>query len=323
MGTIQILMATYNGDCYIEEQINSIIRQQTQDCCYELIFSDDGSTDQTIPLIEKYLSNYPGMLFYRKDNLDKANFRSGPCGNFSFALSQATSEYVMFSDQDDVWETDKVEKTYSKMKELESQCDFDTPLLVFTDLKVVDHNLNTMSNSFFKYQSLSPDWSDKLSQLVVQNVAPGCTMMVNRALLDLASPIPREAIMHDWWLMLVAKAFGKIAYLDEPTILYRQHENNQVGAKSLKFSRLVKNFNKGCNNLFDASVQAKVFVERYEAYLKETLDDYELDKIKCFSNFHHENYINNLSGFLKAKYRKNNVLRNLGLLAAIHRKVFR
>ncbi|MBJ6879714.1 glycosyltransferase family 2 protein [Vibrio cholerae] len=315
---IDIVLATYNGEKYVSEQIKSIQTSKSYDeNVSRLVIVDDGSTDDTLLILEEFCRLDEKLVV--KTNLGK----KGPKGNFSYGLSLCDAEYTLLCDQDDVWLDDKIEKTFCKMRSLEERYGEKTPLLVFTDLLVVDSELNTIGKSFFKYQSINPDWSEKLSQLVVQNVAPGCTMMVNRALLDLASPIPREAMMHDWWLMIVASAFGKIAYLDEPTIMYRQHENNQVGAKSLKFSRLVKNFNTGCNNLFDASVQAKVFVERYEDHLKEALDDYELDKVKCFSNLHHESYINNLSGFFNAKYRKNNVLRNLGLLAAIHWKIFR
>ncbi|WP_052437408.1 glycosyltransferase family 2 protein [Vibrio hyugaensis] len=322
---IDVILATYNGEKYIKEQLDSYISQSFNLDFIRFIICDDDSNDNTVDVVTNFLNNngLNGNVYFRRESGDYFEHNSPACANFSFGLSKSESEYVMFSDQDDVWLDDKIEKTFSRMKELEDAYGKETPLLVFTDLIVVDSELNSIAKSFFKYQSMNPCWSEKLSQLVVQNIAPGCTVMVNRALLDLASPIPRQAVMHDWWLMLVASAFGKISCVDQPTIMYRQHENNQVGAKKLNFNQLLKSFNVGCSNLLDTSIQAKVFIDRYEKDLQETLGDYEFDKIQSFSTFYQKSYIHNLSGFFKAKYRKNNTLRNLGLLAAIHWKALK
>ncbi len=324
MKNIQILLATYNGCQFVEEQLESIYRQKLPDeATMSLLVSDDNSTDNTLSLIEPFFQKGLNGTCIVKLN-KKNNFESltGACGNFSFALSQCSSEYIMFCDQDDYWLENKISLTLKKMKESEDAYGKDTPILIFTDLSVVDENLKIIAPSFFSYQSMRAEWSDKLSQLMIQNVAPGCTMMANRALLNIALPIPEQAVMHDWWLMLVANAFGKVAYVNEPTILYRQHGNNQVGAQNLKFNRLIKSFESGCKNLISTSRQADVFYQRYKDDLTNFIDHVELKKLKHFANFHRDGYFKNLKGFLKGYYRKNNLVRNVGLFLAIHWKVF-
>ncbi len=109
---------------------------------------------------------------------------------------------------------------------------------------------------------------NKLNNLLIQNTITGCTIMMNRKLAELCLPIPTEAIMHDWWLGLVATEFGKIAYLDEATIKYRQHGENSVGAKKFNFKYVLNNFSKN-NILMDNISQAKVFLEMYRVNLDE------------------------------------------------------
>ncbi len=284
MRNIQILLATYNGSRFVEEQLESICRQKLPDeATMSLLVSDDNSTDDTLSLVEPFFQKGLNGNYIVKLN-QEVNFESltGACGNFSFALNQCSSEHIMFCDQDDYWLENKISLTLKKMKEVEDVYGKDTPILIFTDLSVVDENLEIIAPSFFSYQSMEAAWSDKLSQLMIQNVAPGCTMMVNRALLDIALPIPKEAVMHDWWLMLVANAFGKVEYVNEPTILYRQHGNNQVGAQNLKFNKLIKSFDSGCKNLIATSCQADVFYQRYKEDLTTLIDQVELKKLRYF-----------------------------------------
>ena len=135
----------------------------------------------------------------------------------------------MFCDQDDVWLEQKIEKTLAVMQAAE---DGDaTPVLVHSDLKVVDQKLNVISPSFFEFQKLIQD-DIILPKLLVQNYVTGCTVMINRALAQKCGQIPDNSIMHDWWLALTAILFGKLVCMSEVTMLYRQHSNNQVGAKA-------------------------------------------------------------------------------------------
>jgi hypothetical protein len=175
----------------------------------------------------------------------------------------------MFCDQDDVWLPEKVGVTLKKLQQLESACGKERPLLVHADFRLVDEKLQVFAESGWQYQKTEPKRT-ALNRLLVQNVATGCTVMINRALREIALPIPPGALMHDWWLALVASAFGKIGYLPQPTMLYRQHADNKVGAQSwsaayifglfsqLPFIREVMARNR---------TQARVFYECYQASL--------------------------------------------------------
>ncbi len=224
---ITILMATYNGESYLAEQIESILRQT--ETRWKLIIQDDCSTDRSAAVAQEYAEQYP-----EKIRLIRRDSPSGSAkNNFFSMLSLADTPYCMTCDQDDVWLPEKIALTLEKMRELESACGADTPLLVHTDLKVVDSRLNELSGSLLYIQDLSAK-RDALHQLIVQNIVTGCAMMVNQALLARFVPIPeaQNCIMHDWWLAILAAAFGKIGFVETPTILYRQHGSNQVGAKN-------------------------------------------------------------------------------------------
>ena len=224
---IAILLAAYNGEKYIAEQIESLLYQtQTQ---WELFIHDDGSTDSTPSILQSYVQRCPARIHV----LD-----GPPCGgaknNFFYLMRSVRAPYVMFCDQDDVWLPDKIALTMERMRELEAQQGSQAPLLVFTDLRVVDRALETVGERMSVYQKLDPRRT-RLKDLMIQNVITGCTVMVNRALLELAvqQEDTDDIIMHDWWCALLAAGFGKISYVDQALVLYRQHESNSVGAKNI------------------------------------------------------------------------------------------
>ena len=175
----------------------------------------------------------------------------------------------MFCDQDDIWLPTKIERTLLAMKNAEDNGD--TPVLIHTDLNVVDSNLNVISPSFFGFNHLNQ--SDiTLPKLLVQNYVTGCTVMINRAFKNICGDISDKCIMHDWWLALVAVLFGKLVCLEEATILYRHHQDNQVGAKASYGLSLVKQklasielVRKNYNATY---VQAQALIESYGNVLK-------------------------------------------------------
>lgn len=265
---IDVLMATYNGEKYIDGQIESLLNQTYQNFC--LYICDDHSKDTTKNIIEKYAKDYP-----EKIKIIKSEKNQGAIQNFSFLLSQSKAEYVMFADQDDIWMEDKIEKSLAKMKLLEKIHGKDLPLLVHTDLIVVDQNLNVLGHSFWKYTHLKPSSFHSANRFLVQNVVTGCTMMLNRPLCKLSLPVPNEAIMHDWWIALTAATFGKIGVVNEPTILYRQHGSNTLGAKKFKLFKTLKdgfiaywNKDRTLQKKMNArQEQAKAFFERFQIQL--------------------------------------------------------
>ena len=224
---ITILLATYNGEKYIAEQLDSLLSQTYQD--FKVIVRDDCSTDGTYAILEDYAGKYPGKFNVSKNEVNTG----GAKHNFIQMMIEYKDDYVMLCDQDDVWLPDKIKITLAKMKEAESDYGADTPLLVHTDLRVVDEKLETVSPSY-RYAMNSNYQNTSLRHQVIQNTLTGCTCMYNRALADLVMEAPSFMIMHDWWLMLTAAAFGRIAPMETQTVLYRQHSQNEIGAKNVR-----------------------------------------------------------------------------------------
>lgn len=221
---VAILMATYNGAKYISEQIESILAQTY--CDWRLYIRDDGSSDQTLDIISHYSQSYPDKIFCMKDDVK----HRGASGSFMWLLNQVNADYYMFSDQDDFWEKEKIEICIRRMADLAKSSD-DTALLVHTDLEVVDSQLVTIKQSFYKAINLykvinNPEY------LKCVNFVTGCTMMFNERAKQLSITISEHAIMHDYWVALcVLKSNGIISFINQPTIKYRQHGNNVLGMK--------------------------------------------------------------------------------------------
>ena len=263
---IDILMATYNGETYLREQIDSILRQSNTD--WRLIIRDDCSTDSTVRIIQEYQAQYPDKFV-----LIQADTPSGSAQNNFFQLirywqQHGRAEYVMFADQDDVWLRNKIQITLYNMKVLEQQHGRQIPLLVHSDLTVVDAELNVINPSMFAMQNMDAK-QDKLNNILVQNIVTGCTMMVNKHLLDMVTEIPQHAVMHDMWLALIASAFGHIGFVESAAILYRQHGKNANGAKDLFF--YIKNIKSECKNIIRRQHhkyrQAAIFLKLYKSFL--------------------------------------------------------
>ena len=222
---IDVLLAAYNGERFISEQIQSILNQTFAD--FRLLIRDDGSTDRTLAIVDAICLANPD----RVSRISDKRTNLGAKGNFAAMLEHSQSNYVMFSDQDDIWSPDKIEATLAAMR-FEEQCGHPadpTPTLIYTDVVVVDSANRELAPSYFSYTGIEATRTT-YPALFLQNTVIGCTAMANRALLDRALPIPSGVAMHDWWLALVAVGTGRIAMLDRPTLRYRQHGSNEVGA---------------------------------------------------------------------------------------------
>ncbi|QFP77992.1 glycosyltransferase family 2 protein [Deinococcus sp. AJ005] len=259
----EIVLATFNGGKYLKDQLDSL-EAQTVKC--NILCHDDGSSDNTLVLLkERVLSNGYFRII------------SGPpmgsaSQNFSLLLGNTTANYVFCADQDDVWLPDKVEHSLKVIQFYEQVYGSDTPLMVHSDLTLIDDCGKYIASSMWKYQNLDPEWGTQFNLLLTQNVVAGCSMVVNRALLNLALPIPATAIMHDWWLALIACAFGKVIWEAESKILYRQHATNVMGTekydkrflllKLISFGHSEKMAYRNHCRLRDAK-QAEAFAKRF------------------------------------------------------------
>ena len=265
---IAILLAAYNGELYLKEQMDSLFAQQNQD--WDLIVSDDCSVDSTYDILRWYKDKYKEKVILLNNDMPSGSSKN----NFFRLLENAEGyDYIMFCDQDDVWNQDKVGDTLQSMRQLENE-EPQVPCLVHTDMKVVDSSLNLLQQSFVKSSLLDPKRCE-LKQLVIQNVVSGCTTMINAALREKALlPADRASIrMHDWWCALWAAAIGRIDFLPIQTSCYRQHGKNVVGAKDVNsLSYLIhylKRFSQNKQALLDTERQAGAFYEAAKDYLSE------------------------------------------------------
>jgi glycosyltransferase involved in cell wall biosynthesis len=222
--SIDILLATYNGQKYLAEQINSILTQSHQD--WQLLIRDDGSVDDTVNIIKRYVRQYPHKIKMITDNFNHLGAKL----NFGKLLEHAQADYIMFCDQDDVWLPRKIEVTLRVMQAAEKNYP-NKPIMVHSDSIIVDDNLKVIAGSKWAYEKIWPSKNDNLNRIILQNVATGCTVMINERAKNVSLPISEDAIMHDWWIAIKVAKYGKIVHTPDKLILHRQHSNNLVGAK--------------------------------------------------------------------------------------------
>lgn len=262
MPSLEILLATYNSARYLPEQLDSLLAQTFSD--FTILVADDGSKDNTSLILSQYQQRFPGRIRI----LEFGSNAGGASANFSRLLDRCTAEYIMFCDHDDVWLPNKVALSLDRMRSMESERGKELPLLVHTDLVVVGPGLERLNSSFWRFAKIDPA-RDTLGQLLIQNVVTGCTMLMNRALCERARPIPVQAVMHDYWCALVAALSGHIEYIEEGTILYRQHGSNLFGAVEWSVPNIVRRTkqtlfsDKILSGVVGKSLQAGILLARY------------------------------------------------------------
>ena len=225
MKDIDVIMAVYNPEIYIHEQIESILNQTFFCRVNKVILVDDGSDEKNRNILNEYAEKYDN-IFIENNKTDC----HGAKNNFLYALTLSTSKYILTCDQDDVWDLDKIEVTYNSFKNLENAYGLSLPLLIATDVEVVDENLELINKSFLEYRKTNKKKFQSKISLFFRNIYPGCTMGFNRELLEKSLPASEFSMMHDWWLLNVALIEGKVLFVDRTTMKYRQHENNCLGA---------------------------------------------------------------------------------------------
>lgn len=265
MPRAEILLATYNGERFLTEQLNSLLNQSWQDL--HITISDDCSTDHTPDLIKAYAEQYPEKITWVKHGHHFGNARD----HFFFLMNQCQEDYMLFCDQDDVWNTDKAEITMQTLLHEEALWSKDTPVLVCTDQIPADVHLQPLAPSLMRMQKQDASVID-YRRLLLQNIVTGCTTGINRTLAKKAVCIkPEHTIMHDWWLGLVAARFGRLVYVDRCTMLYRQHGNNSVGAKNVSgigyIFRKLSHLKALRQQILHKKAQAACFAETYASLL--------------------------------------------------------
>ena len=221
---IDILLSTYNGERWLREQLDSILAQSYGG--WRLLIRDDGSTDGTVAIVDEYAHLNPEKIVRLEESKNIGCVRS-----YEYLLYASTAEYICFADQDDVWLPQKLEHMLKVSMESEKNAPTDTPIVVCSDLRVVDAELHVIDESFWHMVRLRPDLLQTPQQLGTCNYVTGCAMMFNRVAKELALPFLPNAYMHDAVVALTTLyRGGKIVILPEKDILYRQHEGNVIGA---------------------------------------------------------------------------------------------
>lgn len=273
---VAILMSTYNGEAFLGQQIDSIISQSFKD--WKLYIRDDGSTDATIKIIKEYCIKDNRINFIH-DNFK----RLGPKRSFFALLKQVDADYYFFSDQDDVWKKEKISILLDNFSHTKN-----CPQVIYSGLQCTDQNLNPIE--------MSANYTVgriKGNNRFICNDASGCTMAFNHKTKeyflkgDFCNP---DIIMHDWWIVLIAEAFGKVIFVDKQLIYYRQHQNNTVGAgtrgnivKKILQSDLIR---KQSQVVKETLKQSLVFKRSYGDLLDTTLERFLIDLIACqYNNF--------------------------------------
>ncbi len=259
--TVQVLMSTFNGEKYLEQQIDSILNQDF-DGCIKLLVRDDGSTDNTVKILRHYEKNELVDIIYG-ENL-------GVNESILYLLKNRdrNCSYFAFSDQDDVWNSDKIRQSvFTISKEANN---LEKPILFASSTYAVDKNLKPLNIISIAKRKVS------FYNAMVENIAPGHTQLFNNSLADIVlRASPKSINIIDWWFYIVATAFGNVYFFNSPTVLYRQHGKNVIGYKNNFFIRTLYR----CKRMFGssrnmASIQIDGFYKEYkklmpEEYLKE------------------------------------------------------
>ncbi|HGA2623626.1 TPA: glycosyltransferase family 2 protein [Streptococcus agalactiae] len=291
---VNILMATYNGEKFLAQQIESIQKQTFKE--WNLLIRDDGSSDKTCDIIRNFTAKDSRIRFINENE----HHNLGVIKSFFTLVNYEVADFYFFSDQDDVWLPEKLSVSLEAAKHKAS----DVPLLVYTDLKVVNQELNILQDSMIRAQSHHANTT--LLPELTENTVTGGTMMINHALAEKWFT-PNDILMHDWFLALLAASLGEIIYLDLPTQLYRQHDNNVLGARTM--DKRFKILREGPKSIFtrywklihDSQKQASLIVDKYGDIM--TANDLEL--IKCFIKIDKQPFMTRLRWLCKYGYSKN------------------
>ena len=312
---IAILLCTYNGEKNLRQQVDSILSQTYKDI--RLFISDDGSTDSTVEIINTYTEKYPDKV--QRIQLNKLH--NGACMHFLKALQVKEvmdADYVMLSDQDDVWCDNKVERTLQTMKQVET----DRPTLVHCDSVLVNDDLKEIAPSFTEFANMNQSKAT-FSHLLVQNTVTGAAMMMNKILCSKLRDIPDSCMMHDHWIALVAAALGEIHFINEPLYYYRQHDSNVLGANKGGIVEEVINFWGGSKEVRRKRAEVREQVRKnYEGMIRqaecllrlhgEEIEQSKLKALKAYVNIPAKGPIGRVYTLLKYNITCDNWYRVVG-----------
>lgn len=219
---ISVAMATYNGEKYLKEQLESILVNLKEND--ELIISDDGSTDGTREIIYKYLENDNRIKLFDGP-------KNGVKQNFANAINKCSGEYIFLADQDDIWYDNKVEEVLNVFK-----ADMDVTLVVH-NCKIVNEKLEELDKNFFEYRKSGIG----IFKNILKNTYIGCCMAFKKEMKNKILPIPKDIEMHDQWIGILNEKYGNSFFLNKELLMYRRHENNVSQMKHYGIIKMIRN----------------------------------------------------------------------------------
>lgn len=289
-----ILLASYNGEKYISEQLDSIINQTYKN--WELIIRDDGSKDETMTILNKYEKKDERIKILRDD---KGNL--GFLKNFEELLFNAKEEFVLFSDQDDFWLKNKLEKFVEKIRDLNEKV-LSKPLLIHCNSLVCDEKLEIIKEKFIDSKIAKKNNSNiYFFEYIVQ----GSTSMVNKKMIRESLPFLKSVTLHDRYFHLLSQFLGTRIFIDESLVRYRQHEKNAIGASKSILKKIM-------NKKYFYVEDRKLIEEIKETYNK-CLRKKDLNDIEKYLEVTDRNK-NRLERFWLSKYFQMKLLKRLVLL---------
>lgn len=276
--SVEVVLPTYNGVLYLEDQIKSIYCQTVRP--QNLFIRDDCSTDGTQDLLASLSNTYGSWL-----HVSFSRLNHGCIETVNRLLVASNAEFVAIADQDDIWHLDKIEVLLHKAHQLRDHYGYNVPFLIHTNLHLVDSLGNSLKSDFISKQRLNVHRTS-FEDLCITNNITGCTVLLNRSLLKQSLPIPDQALMHDWWLALCCSQFGQISYISRQLVYYRQHDNNVLGASGFSFkyfsSRLLNYIRNPANKhiLYALRIQQEAFNAKFELEKKTILNLIDFSRAK-------------------------------------------
>ncbi|WP_333626006.1 glycosyltransferase family 2 protein [Sphingobacterium siyangense] len=282
---IDILLATYNGEQFIENQLLSIIGQTYKN--WRLVVHDDGSRDQTIGILKKYES-IDDRIFLVEDGITCQSAAK----NFLHLLTYSKAEYIIFCDQDDIWFESKLQTLFEAIAER------DSPAAVYCNAFAYNGVYITKDKvSLFERDCLA-------NSLFLNSGVQGCSLMFNRALLNELSDFPEFIVMHDHYITMGAICFGKIKYVDHSLMLYRQHFKNVTGNVATSFKQRIFNFFNYANPILDRD-----HYEANKSFFEKFRDKLTLEQkciFKAYIAFPSLNFFEKIYNIFKYNFRIGN-----------------
>ena len=283
---IEILLATYNGEKYVGEQIDSIINQTYNN--WELLIRDDNSKDRTLGILKEYEKKDKRIKVIedKKGNL-------GFVKNFEELLNNSKEDWVMFSDQDDYWLENKIEK-YVAILNTSSEDILKKPMLIHSNSFICDDNLEIIKDEFIN-SKIANKYSE--DDFYFAYFVQGSTVLINRAIIDLALPFSKNVTVHDRYFHLLAEFLGKRIFINESLIKYRQHSNNKIGAKSSVISKILK-------KRYFHTEDRELILEIQKKY-KDNLETEQIEKIEKYLEVTNDKKNRFLRFYLSREFKMN------------------